>query len=50
MQNANKSLQSLLFLNASSLIGKKVELSDGTVEPVESVTNERRASNFGGRR
>lgn len=38
MQNANKNLQSLLFLNASSLIGKKVELSDGTVGPVESVT------------
>jgi len=38
MQNANKSLQSLLFLNASSLVGKEVELSDGTVGQVESVT------------
>ncbi|MBP9014886.1 MAG: hypothetical protein KBH15_00080 [Candidatus Atribacteria bacterium] len=38
MQNANKSLQSLLFLNASSLVGKEVELSDGTVGQVKSVT------------
>ena len=38
MQNANKSLQSLLFLNASSLVGKEVELTDGTVGKVEGVT------------
>ncbi|HPZ81254.1 MAG TPA: flagellar hook capping FlgD N-terminal domain-containing protein [Candidatus Atribacteria bacterium] len=38
MQNANKSLQSLLFLNASSLVGKEVELTDGMVGKVEGVT------------